>query len=155
MAGLDVSHLSPSDAVAALRSFPRRYRALLTTFDDDEKPDDLVHRAGPDGLSAVDHVEHVARSVAMLDRALHDVLQQDDVVLSPATFDDAARDWQVASGDPSLDAALDFLTVECEALADAVERVLSRGMGSTGEARRRWSFRHCARHRARSGAHRL
>jgi hypothetical protein len=123
VAGLDVSKLGPGDAVAALRSFPRRYRALLSTFDDDEKPDDLVHRAGPDGLSAVDHVEHVARSVAMLDRALHDVLQQNDVVLSPATFDDAAREWQVASGDPSLDAALDFLTVECEALADAVERV--------------------------------
>ena len=61
--GLDVSRLSPSDAVAALRSYPRRFRSLLTSFDEDERPDDLVHRAGADGLSAVDHADHVARSL--------------------------------------------------------------------------------------------
>jgi hypothetical protein len=123
MPGLDLSHLSPSDAVAALRSYPRRFRALLSTFDSDEKPDDLVHRAGPDGFSAVDHADHVARGLALLGRALQDVLQHDDAVLSPATFDDAARDWQVGAREQSLEGALDFLTVEAEGLADAVERV--------------------------------
>jgi hypothetical protein len=134
MAGLDVSNLAPGDAVAALRSYPRRYRSLLTTFDDDEKPDDLVHRAGADGRSAVDHVDHVARSLAILGRALHDVLQHDDVTVAPATFDDDAREWQVASGDPSLQAALDFLTVECEGLADAVSRVPAESWARTATA---------------------
>src|SRR3954451_3968628 len=123
MAGLDVSHLSPSDAVAALRSYPRRFRSLLTTFDDDEKPDDLVHRACPDGRSAVDHVDHVARTLALLARPLQDIVQRDDVPVPPATLDDDAREWQVSSGEPSLQAALDFLTVECEAFADAVSHV--------------------------------
>ena len=123
VSGLDLSRMAPGDAVAALRSYPRRFRALLTTFDTDEKPDDLVHRAGNDGHSAVDHADHVARSLALLGRALQDVLRHDDVVLPPATFDDDARDWQVGAGEQSLDAALDFLTVEAEALADAVEHV--------------------------------
>jgi hypothetical protein len=131
MSGLDVSRLSPDDAVAALRSYPRRFRALLTTFDEDEKPDDLVHRAGADGRSAVDHVDHVARSLAILGRAMHDVLQRDDVTLPPATFDDDAREWQVTSGDASLQAALDFLTVECEGLADAVSRVPAESWART------------------------
>src|SRR3954469_16934647 len=132
MSGLDVSHLAPGDAVAALRSYPRRFRSLLTSFDDDEKPDDLVHRAGADGCSAVDHVEHVARSLALLGRALHDVLQHDGVTLPPATFDDDAREWQIGSGDPSLEAALDFVTVECDGLADTVSRVSAGSWGRTG-----------------------
>jgi hypothetical protein len=123
VSGLDLSRLAPGDAVAALRSYPRRFRALLTTFDTDEKPDDLVHRAGADGMSAVDHVDHVARTLALLGRALQDVLQHDEPALTPATFDDAARDWQVGAGAQSSDAALDFLDVEANALADAVERV--------------------------------
>ena len=123
MSGLDVSRLSPGDTAAALRSYPRRYTALLTTFDSDEKPDDLVHRAGSDGLSAVDHVDHVARTFALLGKTVQDVLQRDDVALPPGAFDDAAREWQVGGGQQSLQGALDFLAVEADALADAVDRV--------------------------------
>jgi hypothetical protein len=123
MSGLDVSRLSPGDAVAALRSYPRRYKALLTTFDSDEKPDDLVHRAGDDGRSAVDHADHVARSFAFLGKALQDVVQHDGAELPPATFDDEAREWQVDGGERSLQGVLDFLEVEAGALADAVDRV--------------------------------
>ena len=35
--GLDVSHLTPQDAVAALRSFPRRFAALLEVRDDEDE----------------------------------------------------------------------------------------------------------------------
>ena len=120
--GLDVSRLSPSDAVAALRSYPRRFRSLLTSFDEDERPDDLVHRAGADGLSAVDHADHVARSVAILGEAMRQVLVQDDPTLLPAVADDSAREWQMAAQPSSVDAALDFLDVECNTMADTIER---------------------------------
>jgi hypothetical protein len=121
--GLDVSRLSPGDAVAALRSYPRRFRALLTSLDDDSPAglDDVVHRAGHDGLSAVDHADHAARSVAILGEALRQVLVQEEPSLLPAVADDAAREWQIAAQPSSVEAVLDFLSAECNALADVVE----------------------------------
>jgi hypothetical protein len=123
MTGPDVSKLSPSDCVAALRSYPRRYRAIVAPVGGDEKPDDLVHRAGPDGRSALDHVDHVARSVALLGQAMHQVLTQDQPVLPAAVLDDAAREWAVDGGQLEADAVLDFVTRECESLAASIERV--------------------------------
>jgi hypothetical protein len=130
--GLDVSRLSPQDAVAALRSYPRRFRALLTSLDDDERPDDLVHRSGPDGLSAVDHADHVARAIAILGEALRQVLVHDDPTLLPAVADDSAREWQMATQPSAVDAALDFLDVECKAMADEVERTPADAWTRTG-----------------------
>jgi DinB superfamily len=130
--GLDLSRLSPSDAVAALRSYPRRFRALLTSLDEDERADDLVHRPGPDGRSAVDHADHVARSIAILGEALRQVLVHDEPTLLPAVADDAAREWQMAAQPSSVEAALDFLDVECIAMADTVERTPADAWTRTG-----------------------
>ena len=118
--------------MAALRSYPRRFRALLTTFDDDERPDDLVHRAGPDGRSAVDHADHVARSIAILGQALHEVLVQDEPTLLPAVADDSARVWQMAASPDSVEAVLDFVTTECDAMAAEIERTPSDAWTRTG-----------------------
>ena len=130
--GLDVSRLSPGDAVAALRSYPRRFRGLLTSLDEDERSDDLVHRAGPDGLSAVEHADHAARSMAILGEALRQVLVQDEPTLLPAVADDSAREWQMAAQPSSLDAVLDFLSVECNALGDLVERTSAEAWARKG-----------------------
>ena len=130
--GLDVSKLSPSDIVAALRSYPRRFRALLTTFDETERADDLLHRSGPDGQSAVDHADHVARSMAMLGQALHQVLSSEHPTLLPAVTDDHARQWEMAAQPTAVDAVLDFLTVETDALADAVEHTPSEAWTRAG-----------------------
>jgi hypothetical protein len=111
MSGLDLSHLSPGDAVAALRSYPRRFRELFASVDEAALPD-----------AAVDHADHVARSLAMIGQALHQVLVQDRPTLLPAVLDDAAREWAHA-GSSSVDDVLDFLTVEANALADAVSDV--------------------------------
>jgi hypothetical protein len=105
---------------------------LLTSIDDDERPDDLVHRAGPDGLSAVDHADHVARSMAILGEALRQVLVHDEPTLQPAVADDSAREWAMAAQPSSTDAVLDFLTVECGALADTVERTPTDAWTRTG-----------------------
>jgi hypothetical protein len=130
--GLDVSRLSPADAVAALRSYPRRFRALLTPLDEDERADDLVHRAGSDGRSAVDHADHVARSVTILGEALRQVLVHDNPTLLPAVADDSAREWQMAAQPESVEAALDFLDVECNGMADTVERTPADAWTRTG-----------------------
>lgn len=120
MSGLDVSRLSPDDALAALRSYPRRFREVLTSVE----PEELPHEA-------VDAADHVARSVALLGEALRQVVVQDDPTLVPAVADDAARDW-TTSGSSSVDDVLAFLDMECNALADAIRDVASEAWTRTG-----------------------
>jgi hypothetical protein len=118
--GLDLSRLSPDDAVAALRSYPRRFREALTSVE----PDDLPHEA-------VEHADHVARSVALLGEALRQVLVQDQPVLLPAVADDQARQW-AHDGGSSVDDVLAFLELECNSMADAVTHVSSNAWTRTG-----------------------
>jgi hypothetical protein len=95
MSGLDLSHLSPDDAVAALRSYPRRFRELLTSVDPDELP-----------AEAIEHADHVARSVALLGEAVRQVTLQEEPVLMPAVADVGAREWSYA-GSSSIADVLD------------------------------------------------
>lgn len=120
MSGLDVSRLSPDDATAALRSYPRRFRELLTSVEPDDLPDE-----------AVEHADHVARSVAMLGEATRQVLVQDEPTLLPAVADDAARAWAF-DGSSSVEDVLAFLTMECNSLADAIAHVPADGWTRTG-----------------------
>lgn len=113
MNGLDVSRLSPEDIVAALRSYPRRFRELLTSVDEQDVP-----------AAAIEHADHVARSLGMLGEALRQVLVHDEPTLLPAVADDSARDWAHA-GASSIDDVLAFLGMEANALADAVKDVAS------------------------------
>jgi hypothetical protein len=66
MSGLDVSRLSPDDVVAALRSFPRRFRELFESVHDREVPDEST--SSPDDVlafltmeanEAADRITHV------------------------------------------------------------------------------------------------
>jgi hypothetical protein len=122
MAGLDVSRLAPRDCVAALRSFPRRFRAVITTVGDDERPDDIAHRPGPDGHSALDIADRTARAIDALGDATRAVLVTDGGKLPAELFDDAARPWR-DTGVDSVDSVLDLVTLECGRIADEVEHV--------------------------------
>jgi len=113
MSGLDVSRLSPDDVVAALRSYPRRFRELLTSVDEEDLPAEAVERA-----------DHVARSLGLLGEAMRQVLVQEVPSLLPAVADDAAREWAHA-GASSVDDVLAFLTMEANGLADAAADVSS------------------------------
>ena len=112
----------PSDAVVALRSLGRRYRGLFVGLGDDESPDDLAHRVGPEGRSAGDHVVAATRSITLLGRALEQVLIEDDPVLHPAVVDRTEREWEGDSGG-TVDDRLAELGWEADALADRAERV--------------------------------
>jgi hypothetical protein len=120
VSGLDVSRLSPDDAVAALRSYPRRFGELFESVEDQDLPAD-----------AVDHADHVARSLALLGEALRQVLVQDHPTLLPAVTDDAAREWAHA-GASSPDDVLAFLSMEANALAEAIVQVPSDAWTRTG-----------------------
>ena len=112
----------PADAVVALRSLGRRWRGLFAGLSEDESVDDLAHRPGADGASALDHAVRATRSVSLLGRALEQVLVDDAAVLHPAVGDLSQRVWddQALS---SVDDSIDELAHEAERLADRVSRV--------------------------------
>ncbi|MEO7556860.1 MAG: hypothetical protein ABIV94_09710 [Acidimicrobiales bacterium] len=131
MSGLDVSRLTPADCVAALRSYPRRFRAALSAIGDDDSAEERAHRVGTDGRSAVDHVDHVVRAFDALGQAVHQILVDDSPTLTPAVLDDSAREHPVGS-QQRLDSVLDAVTAECGRLADVVERVDTDAWTRTG-----------------------
>lgn len=102
-AGPDVSRLTPADAVAALRSFPRRFRAVLAWPEDEPRPAWFDEVAG--------HVTAAAGDLAAGASAVTGAL----LGTAPST----AR----APEPGSTEAALDLLTLEATALADRVEHV--------------------------------
>jgi hypothetical protein len=114
-------NLSPSDAAVALRSLDRRYRAAFAGHEDDEAPDDLAHRRGPEGWTALAHVVAGARAIATCAAALDRVLREDGPELEPATVD---PDRTPFDPQPSgtVDDRVSELAWEADALADRVER---------------------------------
>ena len=120
MSQLDVSRLSPEDIVAALRSYPRRFRELLTSVEPHDVP-----------AEAIEHADHVARSIALLGEAMRQVLVQENPTLMPAVADDGQREW-AHTGAGSVDDALAFLEMEANAMADAVADVSSQAWTRRG-----------------------
>lgn len=111
----------PSDALVALRSLERRYRGLFAGLGEDESPDDLAHRNGSDGRSALDHVVAATRTITFLGRAVEQALVDDDPVLHPAVSDPTRREWPAATG--TVDERISELAWEAHALADRIEHV--------------------------------
>lgn len=102
----------------------RRFRELLAGLGDDESPDDVAHRNGSAGRSALDHVVAATRTITFLGRALEQVLVEDDPVLHPAVSDRSEREWPDATG--TVDERLSELAWEAEALADRADRVAAQ-----------------------------
>lgn len=130
MAGLDVSNLSPDDAIAALRSFPRRYRAAIAV-DDDADVDELAGRVGPAGRSGHDALVDATSSLVVLTEAVRQVLRQDAPLLHPAATDPSARDW---APPPGVDVATlaDMLDDELGELTSLAEQVATFDWDRTG-----------------------
>src|SRR5438477_144547 len=87
--GFDARTVSPADAAVALRSFPRRYHALLALPADNEV-EDPVRRPGAGGWSAVAHAWWAALSCDAITEALHQVLVHDHPDISAPSVDPAA-----------------------------------------------------------------
>lgn len=128
-AGPDVSRLGPADAVAALRSFERRFGQVLVLVDEDD--DTALHRPGPDGRSALEHADLAGRDLAVLARAVDSVLTYDRPTVHRAVVDPDARNYPVDEV-PDRETALDLLVLEAGALADRVEHVAPADWGRVG-----------------------
>ena len=66
MTGLDVSKLLPPDALAALRSYPRRFRNEVASIEGDDDMEELAARIGPSGESAIQIMSDVSRTWTVL-----------------------------------------------------------------------------------------
>jgi hypothetical protein len=120
---MDLSQLSPSDAVVALRGLERRYRGLFAGLGEDESPDDLAHRRAGE-WSAAEHVVAAARFIAGANRVLASVLIADSPPVAAADVDPAASPKPTAPAGP-VDGPLAELGSEANALADRIDNVPS------------------------------
>lgn len=115
-------HLSPADAAVAVRSFPRRFRALLARPDDEDRwdPDEIGRRIGSSGRSPADHVLAADGVLTLVDRALE---QSSDptAVLHPGFADLATATWD--DDHTPVPALLDHLEASAAAAADRIESV--------------------------------
>lgn len=131
MSELDVSRLAPSDASAALRSYPRRYAALLRPVGDDEDVEELAHRAGPDGRSAMGILTEVTRTFVLLREALRQIEVNPTPVLHPAVTDPARRHWESPEPEQLAD-ALTMFAEEANEMADEIDRVPAESWTRSG-----------------------
>ena len=119
---IDLSRLGPGDAVAALRSYPRRFRSAFAPVDDDESVEEIAQRMGPDGESALDVATDLVRTWTVLREALRRIQVDDEPVVHAGVVDPSERHWdQPPHG--SVVAVLDQLDEAASQVADAVAGV--------------------------------
>lgn len=108
--------LSPADAEVALRTFPRRWRALLGGLDqDDPDTEARLRRVGPDGRSALDAAAQAAATLEVANGQVLATLRRERPSLPPGGAPAAA----------SLDEALARIDAAAPVLAATVADVAS------------------------------
>lgn len=119
MASSTYSSVSPSDAAVTLRSLPRRYRSVLQPLDDPQV-EEWAERVGPEGTSALDHLVQASRGITLLHQALRQTANgEQPPTLPPAVLDEGARAWDTPGG-ATVEAELDLLAEEAEAMATTI-----------------------------------
>ena len=126
--GFNGTTVSPSDASAALRSFPRRYRSLLLRPSNDE-PDDPVVRRGRDGWSANDHATYAVNAMDADRQQVHRVLVHNDADVNPPPVDPPTP---VRTDSASPEETVGRLTTVAEGLADEVDGAKGDQWARTG-----------------------
>jgi hypothetical protein len=129
---IDLTNLSPNDAVAALRSYPRRFRSALAPVAEDEGLEDLAQQVGPDGQSAVELTADLVRTWTVLREALRQIQVADTPVVHAAVIDASQRHWEAPVSE-SVAGVLELLDDKATALADDVAAVPSHQWGRSAE----------------------
>lgn len=118
--GIDPESINPPDAIAALRSFPRRWRSALALVADDPSASELVRRRSGDSWSALEH----ARYTADLLQSTREHVRRTRREERPNLGNGPTRpSGQQGSGDDALDTALSAIGEHAPALADALDEL--------------------------------
>ena len=152
--GLDYESMPVAEAAAAIRGFPRRYRAPLTRLLPGEDDSVLRARPAPDRWSALEYAAHVRDVLDWYDGWVRQILVEERPALEGIRPDEAVVEHHYNEQDPV--AVADELAARAEALAatfeavpdDAWDRVGLRG----GEER---SIALHARRAVHEGSHHL
>lgn len=122
MCGLDDGTVSPLDAAVAVRSFPRRYRALLATPEPDDGPDAVWRRRPhPSTWSALEYTAHVADRLDHLGPAILRVTRENTPEI--AGFDGDERAVTKAYNNLDRVEVLGWLDLACDELASVIDGV--------------------------------
>ena len=134
--GYDPASVSPADAVVAIRSFPRRYRAPLTRFLKGEDGDVVLRqRPDPTGWSALEYAAHVRDAFRFGAHILRRVFSEDRPFFADVDPDRVAMDMGYNTQDPTVVA--DELQQRAERLADVVEGAPADAWDRTAQFGRR------------------
>jgi hypothetical protein len=115
--GVEYDSISPQDAVQALRSYPRRYRAVIGPFVDDE--DVLRRRPDPSTWSALEYTAHVADLLEAMAPQLTEIAQKDNPrIVDPIDPDHRAAERRYNDMEPR--EVLDWLERSATKAADTV-----------------------------------
>jgi hypothetical protein len=130
--GFDGGQLSPPDAAVALRSFPRRYGLALSSPDDDDRTDDVVHRRPTGGgLSGAEHGAFAARGIAEADDAFRAIVYRTDPAIELPPLD---AEPPVRGGDRPVPAIVETIRLAGDAMAGAIEQAPHDAWTRTGHA---------------------
>ncbi|CAM8630351.1 hypothetical protein MCETE7_00537 [Acidimicrobiia bacterium] len=130
MTRADYSSLSPSDAQVALRSYPRRFAALLGE-PETEITESRAQQLGPEGVSALELAVDSIRTWTLLGRALHQIELAESPVLHPAVADPGLRHWDQPIRE-DISSVNEQIADGANELADAIGSVSSDRWNRTG-----------------------
>jgi hypothetical protein len=155
--GLQYDPISPSDAIAAVRSFPRRYREALFGFTDDieEDPEAVVRRRpDPTTWSALEYTAHVRDVLDWTTDALIRMNREREPTIDASDPDRRAIGDRYNQQDPAT--VLEQLGERAERLASALRDIDPAEWGRIGHFP--WGDRDMlttARNAVHEGAHHL
>ncbi len=106
----------------AVRSFPRRYRALLVTPGSEDRPDAVFRRrAEPGTWSALEHTAHVADLLDHLGPAIRRIVYEENPSIT--FFDNEERAAEKGYNQLERTEVLGWLDLACAELASVIEGV--------------------------------
>lgn len=130
--GLDYHTISPRDIVLAARTFPYRYRQVLTRSGPDEDADEVLRRRPSPGVwSALEYAAHVADVIDLLAPSIRRVEVEDNPRLYQFDPDERAEEEEYNS-DALVD-VLGRLDTACADLSNTCEFIDPEAWSRTGQ----------------------
>ena len=120
--GLIYDDITPHIASGAVRTFPRRYRQVLTHFEPGEDLEEVIRKRPAEGVwSALEYAAHVAQTLDLMAPAIRQIALEDNPHLF--SWDPDVQAEEQDYNDWTLLQALSELESACADLSMAIEYV--------------------------------
>lgn len=120
--GIDYDEITARDAVLAVRTFPYRYKQLLTGLQPDEDMEVLLReRPAPGVWSAIEYTAHVAQTLDLMAPTIRQIVNEDNPLLYE--FDPDKQAQEQAYNDWAFTDVMGELESACADLSSAIEYV--------------------------------